>query len=237
MIGQLYGLPAKEARSRAADVLRRIDLTDAADRQVKTYSGGMRRRLDLAASLVGRPEVMFLDEPTTGIDPRSRIDIWDIIRDLQSEGTTLLMTTQYLEEVDYLADRIGVIDHGVLIAEGTANELKSRIGGTIIEAVVPEEQRERATSVLRVVTGEEPMFEPNKACLVVHAPDGSKTLIKVVRALDEADIAPEDLEMHKPTLDEVFLTLTGHVAEAGDGEQAEPTATAAGRSRFGRRSR
>jgi ABC-2 type transport system ATP-binding protein len=147
------------------------------------------------------------------------------------------MTTQYLEEVDYLADRIGVIDHGRLIAEGTANELKSRIGGTIIEAVVPEEQRERATSVLRDVTGEEPMFEPNKACLVVHAPDGSKTLIKVVRALDEADIAPEDLEMHKPTLDEVFLTLTGHVAEAGDGEQAEPTATAAGRSRFGRRSR
>ena len=237
MIGQLYGLPSGEARSRAADVLRRIDLTDAADRQVKTYSGGMRRRLDLAASLVGRPEVMFLDEPTTGIDPRSRIDIWDIIRDLQSEGTTLLMTTQYLEEVDYLADRIGVIDHGKLIAEGTANELKSRIGGTVIEAVVPEEQRELATSVLLEVTGEEPMFEPNKACLVVHAPEGSKTLISVVRALDAADIPAEDLEMHKPTLDEVFLTLTGHVAETEGDEQEEPVPTAAGRSRFGRRSR
>ena len=237
MIGQLYGLPAKESKARATDVLQRIELTDAADRQVKTYSGGMRRRLDLAASLVGRPEVMFLDEPTTGIDPRSRIDIWDIIRDLQSEGTTLLMTTQYLEEVDYLADRIGVIDHGKLIAEGTANELKSRIGGTIIEAVVPEEQREHAAQVLLDVTGEEPMFEPNKACLVVHAPEGSKTLMKVVRALDEADIAPEDLEMHKPTLDEVFLTLTGHVAETEDGEDAEPAATAAGRSRFGRRTR
>ena len=237
MIGQLYGLPSNEAKSRAADVLRRIDLTDAADRQVKTYSGGMRRRLDLAASLVGRPEVMFLDEPTTGIDPRSRIDIWDIIRDLQSEGTTLLMTTQYLEEVDYLADRIGVIDHGKLIAEGTANELKSRIGGTIIEAVVPEEQRELATNVLRDVTGEEPMFEPNKACLVVHAPEGSKTLISVVRALDAADITADDLEMHKPTLDEVFLTLTGHVTEDEGDEQDEPTPTAAGRSRFGRRSR
>ena len=237
MIGQLYGLPAKESKARATDVLQRIELTDAADRQVKTYSGGMRRRLDLAASLVGRPEVMFLDEPTTGIDPRSSIDIWDIIRDLQSEGTTLLMTTQYLEEVDYLADRIGVIDHGKLIAEGTANELKSRIGGTIIEAVVPEEQRERATEVLQTVTGEEPMFEPNKACLVVHAPEGSKTLIAVVRALDEAGITAEDLEMHKPTLDEVFLTLTGHVAETEDGEEQEQAESAAGRSRFGRRSR
>jgi len=237
MVGQLYGLSNREAKSRAGDVLERIDLTDAADRKVKTYSGGMRRRLDLAASLVGRPEVMFLDEPTTGIDPRSRIDIWDIIRDLQSEGTTLLMTTQYLEEVDYLADRIGVIDHGRLIAEGTANELKSEIGGTVIETVVPEEQRERAIEVLRAVTSEEPMFEPNKRCLVVHAPNGSQTLMQVVRALDEAGIAPDDLEMHKPTLDEVFLTLTGHVAEEVEDADAKPQQSAAGRSRFGRRSR
>ncbi len=238
MIGQLYGLPDKEAKVRAADVLKRIDLTEAADRQVKTYSGGMRRRLDLAASLVGRPEVMFLDEPTTGIDPRSRIDIWDIIRDLQSDGTTLLMTTQYLEEVDYLADRIGVIDRGKLIAEGTANELKSRIGGTVIEVVVPEDQRERATEVLRRVTAEEPMFEPNKRCLVVHAPDGSRTLMQVVRALDEAELTPDDLEMHKPTLDEVFLTLTGHAAEAAAAaDDGSNRRSMAGRSRFGRAGR
>jgi ABC-2 type transport system ATP-binding protein len=237
MVGQLYGLPTKEAKARAAEVLGRIDLNDAADRQVKTYSGGMRRRLDLAASLVGHPEVMFLDEPTTGIDPRSRSDIWDIIRDLRSDGTTLLMTTQYLEEVDYLADRIGVIDHGKLIAEGTANELKSQIGGTVIEVVVPEEQRERATEVLRGATSEEPMFEPNKRCLVVHAPNGSQTLMQVVRALDEADITPDDLEMHKPTLDEVFLAITGHVAEEADAEEAEQEKPAAGRKRFGRRSR
>ena len=234
MIGQLYGLPKGEAKSRATDVLERIDLTDAADRQVKTYSGGMRRRLDLAASLVGRPEVMFLDEPTTGIDPRSRIDIWDIIRDLQSDGTTLLMTTQYLEEVDYLADRIGVIDHGRLIAEGTANELKSQIGGTVIEVVVPEDQRNLAIETLKRATSEEPMFEPNKRCLVVHAPNGSKTLMEVVRLLDEAGITPDDLEMHKPTLDEVFLTLTGHVAEEAEDEESATKPPATGRSRFGR---
>ena len=221
MIGQLYGLPGKEAKLRAADVLRRIDLADAADRQVKTYSGGMRRRLDLAASLVGRPEVMFLDEPTTGIDPRNRLDIWDIIRDLQSEGTTLLMTTQYLEEADELADLIGVIDNGKLIAEGTANELKSQIGGTVIEVIVPEEQRERAVDVLRAATGEEPMFEPNRGCLVVHATEGATSLMEVVRRLDEAGLTPDDLEMHKPTLDEVFLTLTGHVAENLADDDAE----------------
>ncbi len=236
MVGQLYGLPTREAKARAAEVLKRIDLTEAADRQVKTYSGGMRRRLDLAASLVGRPEVMFLDEPTTGIDPRSRIDIWDIMRDLRSDGTTLLMTTQYLEEVDYLADRIGVIDRGQLIAEGTANELKAQIGGTVIQVVVAEEQREAATAVLQRVTSSEAMFDPNKQCLVVQAPDGAHTLMEVVRQLDEANITPDDLEMHKPTLDEVFLTLTGHVAE----EKADPDAAVEAnpsRSRFGRRGR
>ncbi len=236
MIGQLYGLPTREAKARAAEVLKRIDLTDAADRQVRTYSGGMQRRLDLAASLVGRPEVMFLDEPTTGIDPRSRIDIWDIIRDLQSDGTTLLMTTQYLEEVDYLADRIGVIDRGQLIAEGTANELKAQIGGTVIQVVVPEEQREAATAVLQRVTSTEPMFDPNKQCLVVQATHGSRTLMEVVRQLDDANITPDDLEMHKPSLDEVFLTLTGHVAEEA-AEAEQPAEAANGRGRFGRRRR
>lgn len=238
MVGRLYGLPAKEARSRAADVLRRIDLTDAADRQVKTYSGGMRRRLDLAASLVGRPEVMFLDEPTTGIDPRSRIDIWEIIRGLVADGTTILMTTQYLEEVDELADLIGVIDHGHLIAQGTANELKARIGGTVIEVIVPEEERDRAREVLRRVTGDDPLFEPNRGCLVVTATNGSRTMMEVVRLLDEAGLTPEDLEMHKPTLDEVFLTLTGKPAVSAEDEADEVVAAEPERrSRFGRRSR
>ncbi|MFV2063600.1 MAG: ATP-binding cassette domain-containing protein [Chloroflexota bacterium] len=236
MVGQLYGLSRNEAKARATDVLERIELTDAADRQAKNYSGGMKRRLDLAASLVGRPEVMFLDEPTTGIDPKSRIEIWDIIRDLRSAGTTLLMTTQYLEEVDYLADRIGVIDRGKLIAEGTADELKSQIGGTVIEVIVPVEQRKQTIEVLRKVTSEEPMLDPNRGSLVVHASEGARTLLEIVRLLDEAGLEPEDLEMHKPTLDEVFLTLTGHVAE-GDGEGTEEQTPSEGRGRFGRRSR
>jgi ABC-2 type transport system ATP-binding protein len=238
MVGRLYGLSAKESKSRAADVLKRIDLVDAADRQVKKYSGGMQRRLDLAASLVGRPEVMFLDEPTTGIDPRNRIDIWSIIRDLVADGTTILMTTQYLEEVDELADRIGVIDHGNLIAEGTADELKARIGGTVIEVVVPEDERERAIEALRKIASEEPMFEPNRGCLVVHATNGAKTMIEVVRVLDEAELTPEDLEMHKPTLDEVFLTLTGKPATSvEDEEDAAEEEEPERRSRFGRGSR
>jgi ABC-2 type transport system ATP-binding protein len=235
MIGRLYGLPATQARARANDVLRRIDLLDAADRQVKTYSGGMRRRLDLAASLVGEPEVLFLDEPTTGIDPRSRLDIWDIIRDLVAGGTTLLMTTQYLEEVDYLADCIGVIDRGKLIAEGTAGELKARIGSTVIEVRVPDDERERAIALLRDVSHEEPMFEPNRGCLVVHAPEGSRTMMEVVRRLNEAGLTPDDLEMHKPTLDEVFLTLTGRVTESAAKAEGEGQAPAGGRARFGRR--
>ena len=234
MIGQLYGLSSQEAKARTTEVLRRIELTEAADRQVKTYSGGMRRRLDLAASLVGRPEVMFLDEPTTGIDPKNRIEIWDIIRDLQADGTTLLMTTQYLEEADELADRIGVIDVGKLIAEGTADELKQQIGGTVIEVVVPEAQRTKAIEVLRQASGEEPMFDPNRGCLVIHAAEGAGSLMQVVRLLDDAGLTPDDLEMHKPTLDEVFLTLTGHVAERQAEDQIPVAEAPRRRGRFGR---
>jgi daunorubicin resistance ABC transporter ATP-binding subunit len=236
MVGRLYGLPAKESKSRATDVLKRIDLVESADRQVKTYSGGMQRRLDLAASLVGRPEVLFLDEPTTGIDPRSRIDMWEMIRELVFDGTTILMTTQYLEEADELADQIGVIDKGALIAEGTANELKSRIGGTVIEVIVPEEQRERAIEVLRNVGSNEPLLEPNRGCIVVTASDGARTMMEVVRLLDEADLTPEDLEMHKPTLDEVFLTLIGKPATTAEDDGAEESKPKK-RSRFGRGSR
>jgi len=230
MIGRLYNLLPDVAKENTEEVLAQIRLDDAADRQVGTYSGGMRRRLDLAASLVGKPDVLFLDEPTTGIDPRSRVDIWDLIRDLVSGGTTLLMTTQYLEEADYLADRIGVIDHGRLIEEGTADELKDRIGGTVVEVALPVERRAEAAALLTAISGDEPQLDTNRGVLVIQAPDGSRTLIDVVRRLDEAGIQPNDIEMHKPTLDDVFLTLTGHVAAPsapnGNGAVTEGTSPA-----------
>jgi len=213
MVGRLYNLSKAESRSRADEVLERIDLVDAADRPVRTYSGGMRRRLDLAASLVGRPEVLFLDEPTTGIDPRSRVDIWELIEDLVSGGTTLLLTTQYLEEADFLADTIGVIDRGLLIAEGTSDDLKQTIGGVVIELHVPVDDRDRATVILREMVDSEPMFDAERELLVIPATDGSQSLIEVVRAMDTASVPIMDIQLHKPTLDDVFLSLTGHIAE------------------------
>ncbi len=213
MVGRLYNLSKAEARSRADEVLERIDLVDAADRPVRTYSGGMRRRLDLAASLVGRPDVLFLDEPTTGIDPRSRVDIWELIEDLVSGGTTLLLTTQYLEEADFLADTIGVIDQGLLIAEGTSDDLKQTIGGVVIELHVPADDRDRATVILRDMVDSEPMFDAERELLVIPATDGSQSLIEVVRAMDTASVPIMDIQLHKPTLDDVFLSLTGHIAE------------------------
>lgn len=226
MVGRLYNLSKSEARSRAGEILERIHLTDAADRQVKTYSGGMRRRLDLAASMVGQPQVLFLDEPTTGIDPASRSDLWDLIEALVEGGTTLLLTTQYLEEADRLADRIGVIDNGKLIAEGTSDELKAMLGGDVVEIHVHDADKERAVASLTKVAGEEPRIEG--ASLSIPAPDGSKTLTAVVRELDLASIEPRDMALHKPTLDDVFLTLTGHRAE---GEEARPKVRARGRGR------
>jgi len=214
MIGRLYNLSVAEARSRAADVLERIDLGDAADRQVRTYSGGMRRRLDLAASMVGRPQVLFLDEPTTGIDPRSRVHIWDLIVDLVAEGTTILLTTQYLDEADQLAARVGVIDHGKVIAEGTPEQLKNQLGGSVVELTVADDVRERTMSVLTGVHGDAPTFEPASRKITLSAPEGPHTLTRVVRTLDEAAITPEDIALRKPTLDDVFLSFTGHVAEA-----------------------
>jgi len=212
MIGRLYHLPPGEARRRATDVLGRFDLLDAADRPVRTYSGGMRRRLDLAASLVGRPEVMFLDEPTTGVDPRSRIDIWDLIRDLVAEGVTILLTTQYLDEADQLASRIGVIDRGRLVSEGTPDELKDEIGGSVVQLAVHPEGRAAAAATLATVAGAEPTVDHATGRLSIPAA-GSQTLLAVVRALDAAGIEPDDLELRKPTLDDVFLALTGHAAE------------------------
>lgn len=205
MIGRLYGLSRREASLRANDVLHRIHLVDAADRQVKTYSGGMRRRIDLAASLIGRPQVLFLDEPTTGVDPASRRDLWGLIQDLAGEGTTVLLTTQYLEEADHLADRIAVIDQGRLLSEGTATQLKDRVGGAIVELTVPAEQRPTALTALRRL---DPVIDNSRDRVVLPAPDGPVTLRHALRLLDEAAVTVEDAGLHRPTLDDVFLSLT-----------------------------
>ncbi len=213
MVGRLYNLSMAEAQSRADEVLERINLTDAADRPVRTYSGGMRRRLDLAASLVGRPDVLFLDEPTTGIDPRSRVDIWELIRELVSGGTTLLLTTQYLEEADFLADSVGVIDHGRLIAEGTSDSLKETIGGVVVRLEVDGEHCADAIAAINRLTGADPLHDEQRGLLVIPAEEGSRSLVEVVRAMNDASIPILDVELHKPTLDDVFLSLTGHAAE------------------------
>ena len=209
MVARLYGLSIAESKSRAAEILERIRLDEAADRQVKTYSGGMQRRLDLAASLVGKPEVLFLDEPTTGIDPRSRLDVWELITDLVDGGTTVLLTTQYLDEADQLADRIAVIDEGRLISEGTSDDLKDTLGGSVIELSVPEEREAETMDALRAICHAEPVFHDMTREISVPAPNGAQTLTEVVRVLDAALIVPHDIALHKPSLDDVFLTLTG----------------------------
>lgn len=219
MVGRLYGLSSAESTKRADEVLDRIGLAGAADRQVKTYSGGMQRRLDLAASLVGRPQVLFLDEPTTGIDPGSRIDVWELISDLVDGGTTVLLTTQYLDEADQLADRIAVIDEGRLITEGTSDDLKDTLGGSVIELSVPQERLGETLASLREICGSEPKFDELTREITVPAAEGAKTLTEVVRVLDGAGIGLHDIALHKPSLDDVFLALTGHKAEREEAEQ------------------
>jgi ABC-2 type transport system ATP-binding protein len=212
MVGRLYHLPTAEARRRADEVLSRIGLADAADRPAKTYSGGMRRRLDLAASLVGRPTVLFMDEPTTGLDPRSRMDLWGLIRELVADGTTLLLTTQYLEEADQLADRIAVIDRGRVIAEGTADQLKSRVGGDVLHLVVADRRRTLdAAALLADLGGGDavPRADEGTGDLQVATSLGAQAVVQAVRRLDEAGIDVADIALRRPTLDEVFLTLTG----------------------------
>jgi ABC-2 type transport system ATP-binding protein len=217
MVGRLYHLPKKQARGRADELLERFDLVGAATRLVKTYSGGMRRRLDLAASLVLSPPVLFLDEPTTGLDPRSRITMWDIIGELVSGGTTLLLTTQYLDEADRLADRIAVVDAGRVIAEGTSAELKARVGGESLEVTVARGGglKEAAGVLERYAHGEGGVrVDEQRRYVGATVSGGSGLLAAVVRDLDAAGIEVDELGLHRPTLDDVFLTLTGHAAEA-----------------------
>jgi ABC-2 type transport system ATP-binding protein len=223
MIGRLYHLPGRHARWQAAELLARFDLSDAASRLVKTYSGGMRRRLDLAASLLDALPILFLDEPTTGLDPRSRLAVWEIVRELVADGTTLLLTTQYLEEADQLASRIAVVDRGRVIAEGTADELKARVGGERLELVVAYGgDLAAATRTLAPYSAGVVQTDPDRRTLTVPVRDGARLLAAAVRALDEAGVPVDDLSLRRPTLDDVFLALTGHVAESTTAAVTDP---------------
>jgi ABC-2 type transport system ATP-binding protein len=229
LFGLLYQLPRAEARQRADQLLEQFALSDAADRTVKTYSGGMRRRLDLGSALIGRPQLLFLDEPTTGLDPRSRLGMWDVIRGLVREGTTLLLTTQYLEEADELASTIAVVDAGRIIARGTADELKSRVGGERIEVVVHDRADiQRTVEVLMRDCEGECTVDEHTRRVTVPAKGGAQRLIQVVRDLDEAGVAIDDIGLRRPTLDDVFLSLTGHAAEERAAEAQGETVPGAG---------
>ena len=214
MIGRLYRLGKTRSRERARELLERFSLVESGDRPVKGYSGGMRRRLDLAGSLVAAPPVLFLDEPTTGLDPRSRTGMWEVIRELVAGGTTLLLTTQYLEEADRLADDIVVVDKGRVIAQGTADELKAQVGGERVEVVVESAAEiEQARTVLLPVATGEVLVEDHVRRLTVPVTGGGKTLVDAIGRLDAAGIQVLDVGLRRPTLDDVFLTLTGHGAE------------------------
>jgi ABC-2 type transport system ATP-binding protein len=222
MVGRLYHLPKGEPRARAADLLERFDLAEAADRLVRTYSGGMRRRLDLAAALVAHPPILFLDEPTTGLDPRSRIALWETIEARVEEGTTVLLTTQYLDEADRLADRISVIDRGRVIAEGSSDELKDQVGGEWVDITLEsQDDAGIAAAALDSVAAERPAMADGVLRMPVR--DRRGAIAEAVRRLNEAGIGIDDVALRRPTLDDVFLTLTGHAAD-GDDEGAEEAA-------------
>ncbi|MFZ9841177.1 MAG: ATP-binding cassette domain-containing protein [Candidatus Nanopelagicales bacterium] len=225
MFGRLYHLSHSAAKQRASDLLEQFKLTDSAKRSITTYSGGMRRRLDLAAALIVKPKVLFLDEPTTGLDPRGRLDMWDVIKNLVAGGTTLLLTTQYLEEADQLADRIAVIDHGKVIANGTSDELKTQVGGEKLEVTVNSSSLMAAKAALELIAGHDATVDEQFNRVAVAVTGGSSALTEVVRALDSREIEIMDLALRRPSLDDVFLALTGHIAEE------EPEAEVKGRRR------
>jgi ABC-2 type transport system ATP-binding protein len=214
LVARLYHVNAKVAQERADDLLRRFDLVEAADRTAKTYSGGMRRRLDLAASLIGDPQILFMDEPTAGLDPRSRLALWNIIEQLRRDGKTILLTTQYLEEADRLADRVAVVDHGLIIAEGTSTELKAKVGGDVVEVTLANgNDFEVAAKTLSDLGAEN---DETRLKVVVPARNGVKTMTEAIRRLDSTSVEPADITLRRPTLDDVFLRLTGKRVEEAE---------------------
>jgi len=214
MFGDLYHLPSAYVKDRSQELLERFDLAQAADRSLRTYSGGMRRRLDLAASLIAKPRVLFLDEPTTGLDPRARIGLWEVIRDLVADGTTVLLTTQYLEEADQLAEHIVVIDHGRVIAKGTSDVLKDQVGGDRLEVVVTDQHLlSAAADALAPLANGEVTIDADERKVTAPVTGGSLVLVDAVRSLDAAHVGIDDVVLRRPTLDDVFLSLTGHAAE------------------------
>jgi ABC-2 type transport system ATP-binding protein len=221
MFGELYHLGKKQAVVRANELIERFSLTDAAKRPIKTYSGGMRRRLDLAASLIVKPKVLFLDEPTTGLDPRGRQEMWGVIQELVKGGVTLLLTTQYLEEADHLADEIAVIDTGKVIARGTSDALKKQVGGERLEVVVEQVHVAKAMEIVAAVSGNKPSLDEGLRQISAPVSTGSAALFEVLKSFDTAGIHALDVGLKRPSLDDVFLSLTGHVAEEKKEEEAK----------------
>ena len=229
MVGRLYHMSRRAAKQRAAELLKQFALTEAADRSVKTYSGGMRRRLDLAASMVARPSILFLDEPTTGLDARARIAMWDTIRELVSDGTTLLLTTQYLEEADELANQIVVIDHGRVIAEGTADQLKANMAADFIDITIANPQQTgQASQLLQPLSDESPHIDEQRGHVSIAVESGAQSIAEVVRLLDAQSVSIAELNLRRPSLNDVFLSITGHeIVE----EEAKPKRRGFGRRR------